>query len=204
MIRFRFHPLGFLLVTLLLCASSGLWAQATLSGEDLAKAAEQLTLRQVRYDPSYYSIPYPGGDVPPDVGVCTDVVIRAYRTLGIDLQERVHQDMSAHFSRYPSRRIWGMDRTDTNIDHRRVPNLQVFFERKGQALALSEKADQYRPGDIVSWNLGGGIGHIGIVSSLRSRDGKRYLMVHNIGAGQVLEDCLFSYRITGHYRYFPR
>ncbi|HTK84246.1 MAG TPA: DUF1287 domain-containing protein [Patescibacteria group bacterium] len=169
-------------------------------GEKLAKAAVDLTRQNVVYDGSYYRIPYPNGDVPPHVGVCADVIIRAYRKLGVDLQQRVHEDMQAHFGLYPH--LWGMKGTDTNIDHRRVPNLRVFFARHGRSLPVSTNAD-YRQGDIVSWNLKkqGSLPHIGIVSNVMSADGKRPLMVHNIGEGQKLEDMLFDYTITGHYRY---
>lgn len=165
----------------------------------LADAALTLTEDKVSYDPSYFSIDYPNGDVPADKGVCTDVVIRAYRKLNIDLQQEVHNDMKTNFSKYP--KIWGLKRTDKNIDHRRVPNLMVFFERFGKTKAISKKAEDYKPGDIVCWNLGGAITHIGVVSNKKSSDKKRPLIVHNIGAGQVLQDCLFDYKIIGHYRY---
>jgi len=165
----------------------------------LADSALTLTQQQVLYDPSYFSIAYPMGDVPPGRGVCTDVIIRAYRKLGIDLQQRVHEDMRAHFDRYPA--IWGLTRTDTNIDHRRVPNLMTFFRRKGSVVPITDRPADYQPGDIVCWQLGGGRTHIGIVVGRTSRDGLRHLVVHNIGRGQVAEDVLFSYPIIGHYRY---
>ncbi|MBO7446558.1 MAG: DUF1287 domain-containing protein [Bacteroidales bacterium] len=165
----------------------------------LADSALTLTHQRVQYDPSYFKIAYPNGDVPADKGVCTDVIIRAYRKMGVDLQKEVHLDMQAHFSLYPQN--WGLKHTDPNIDHRRVPNLMTFFSRKGATLKITDKAEDYQPGDIVCWNLGGGITHIGIVSNKTTRDGKRHLIIHNIGAGQVLEDCLFSYKIIGHYRY---
>ncbi|RYZ54613.1 MAG: DUF1287 domain-containing protein [Sphingobacteriales bacterium] len=165
----------------------------------LAEAARKLTLQHVTYEPAYFTIKYPGGDVPSNKGVCTDVVIRAYRAVGIDLQKEVHEDMSAHFSEYPKK--WGLRSTDRNIDHRRVPNLMVFFSRNGAALPVTIKAADYLPGDVVAWDLGNGLTHIGIVSKLLSQDGKRLLIVHNIGAGQMLEDCLFRFRIIGHYRY---
>lgn len=187
----------FLLLWLLLLFAG---AKAQISfGNKLSDAAIELTKQQVTYDPHYFVIPYPNGDVPANKGVCTDVVIRAYRKLGIDLQKEVHQDMAANFSKYPKK--WGMKTTDTNIDHRRVPNLMVFFSRKGQVKVISKNENDYLPGDIVCWNLGGSITHIGLVVNKRSADGKRYLMVHNIGGGQVLEDCLFSYKIIGHYSY---
>ena len=165
----------------------------------LADSALTLTSDQVIYDPSYFSMDYPNGDVPAGKGVCTDVIIRAYRKLGIDLQKEVHEDMVANFSKYPNN--WGMTSTDKNIDHRRVPNLMTFFGRNGQTLPLTGNATDYRPGDLVCWNLGGGITHIGIVSNVKTADGNRFQIVHNIGAGQVLQDCLFDFKIIGHYRF---
>lgn len=167
--------------------------------QQLADSAYRLTYDRVSYDPSYFSISYPNGDVPKGKGVCTDVVIRAYRKLGVDLQKEVHEDMKGHFSLYP--KIWGLQSTDKNIDHRRVPNLMTFFGRKGDSLVISSNGKDYLPGDIVCWNLGGGVTHIGIVSGFKSQDDKRYKIIHNIGQGQVIEDMLFSYRIIGHYRY---
>jgi uncharacterized protein YijF (DUF1287 family) len=165
----------------------------------LAAAAVTLTRDRVVYDPTYFNIPYPMGDVPADKGVCTDVVIRAYRKLNIDLQQLVHEDMAAHFDVYPKR--WGLRKPDTNIDHRRVPNLMTFFTRKGQSITVTQKAKDYLPGDLVTWDLGHGITHIGVVSDKVATDPDRMLIVHNIGAGQVLADCLFQFPITGHYRY---
>ncbi len=154
----------------------------------------------LRYDPSYASIPFPGGDVPIDRGVCTDVIIRAYRSIGVDLQLLVNQDMRKAFPAYP--RKWGLSRPDPNIDHRRVENLAVFFARQGQSLPVSKDPSDYRPGDLVTWRLPDGHPHIGLVSD-RSADG-RPLLVHNIGAGAKVEDILFAFTITGHYRYLPR
>ena len=165
----------------------------------LSESAITLTHQKVVYDPKYYAIQYPNGDVPSDRGVCTDVIIRGYRKLGIDLQKEVHEDMKENFSVYP--KILGLKTTDKNIDHRRVPNLMKFFERHDAKLTISDKADDYKPGDVVCWNLGGAITHIGIVVDKKSNDGKRNLIVHNIGGGQVLADCLFEYKIIGHYRY---
>lgn len=167
--------------------------------EKLSEAAISITKDKVIYDPKYVSIPYPNGDVPKNKGVCTDVVIRSYRKLGIDLQKEVHEDMKKNFSLYP--KTWGLRTTDTNIDHRRVPNLQVFFTRKGKSLDVSEKPSDYETGDLVTWIINGKLPHIGIVTHKKSADGKRNLIVHNVGAGQVLEDCLFRYEITGHYRF---
>jgi len=165
----------------------------------LSRAAVLLTKDQVAYDPSYFAMAYPNGDVPANKGVCSDVVIRAYRKLGIDLQKEVHQDMRQHFKLYP--KIWGLSSTDRNIDHRRVPNLQVFFTRFGKKLTVSNNATDYKTGDLVTWMIAGRLPHIGIVSHLKTQDGKRNLIVHNVGNGQVLQDCLFAYPITGHYQY---
>lgn len=165
----------------------------------LSDAAIELTKQKVTYDPSYFAIHYPNGDIPSDKGVCTDVVIRAYRKLGIDLQKDVHLDMKANFYAYP--KIWGLKSTDKNIDHRRVPNLMTFFKRQNAEKPISKYPENYIPGDVVCWNLGGAVTHIGIVVNKKSTDKKRYLIVHNIGSGQVIEDCLFDFTIIGHYRY---
>ncbi|MCA1633023.1 MAG: DUF1287 domain-containing protein [Acidobacteria bacterium] len=168
--------------------------------DKLVEAAVERTTQQVRYDPAYFSIGYPGGDVPPEVGVCTDEVIRSYRKVGVDLQKEVHEDMARNFHLYP--RKWGLKKTDTNIDHRRVPNLMVFFERQGAGLAPTDDARDYKPGDIVTWDLGGQLTHIGIVVNVPSpSDTSRLMIVHNIGAGPQMEDVLFNWKITGHYRY---
>ncbi|PQJ77857.1 DUF1287 domain-containing protein [Polaribacter porphyrae] len=174
--------------------------QISFSQEDkLSAAALELTKDKVTYDPSYFSIDYPNGDVPKGKGVCTDVIIRAYRKLGIDLQKEVHLDMKQNFNLYP--KIWCLKRTDKNIDHRRVPNLMTFFSRKGTVKVKSKKPEDYKPGDIVCWNLGGSITHTGIVVNKKSKDKKRFMIVHNIGSGQVIEDCLFDFKVIGHYRY---
>lgn len=167
--------------------------------DKLSAAALELTKQEVKYDPAYFSIPYPNGDVPPDRGVCTDVVIRAYRKLGIDLQKEVHEDMMRNFSLYPN--IWGLTKTDKNIDHRRVPNLMTFFSRHGIVKKKSRNPSDYKAGDIVTWDLGGGTTHIGILIDQRSADGKRPLVVHNIGKGQEISDCLFEFKIIGHYSF---
>jgi len=167
--------------------------------QQVSTCAMELTKDNVVYDPSYFSISYPNGDIPKGKGVCTDVVIRTYRKMGIDLQKEVHEDMKSNFSVYPNN--WGLKRTDTNIDHRRVPNLMKFFERHHSEKPVTNNGNDYLPGDIVCWNLGGAITHIGIVSNKKSSDKKRFLIVHNIGRGQVIEDILFDYIIIGHYRY---
>lgn len=178
-------------------------ASSSLDYMKLVKAAKERTKQYVLYNGSYYKLDYPNGDVPVYFGVCTDVIIRSYRALDIDLQVLVHEDMKRNFSVYPSKRIWGMATTDTNIDHRRVPNLQVFFSRHGVQLPISEDGSQYRPGDIVTWMLPGNKPHIGIVTDEWSQDQQRPMIVHNIGYGPELEDMLFDFEITGHYRYQP-
>ncbi len=190
----------FLLVVAVLApmaASAGSFEQAVVD------AALERTHHSVSYDAAYVKIPYPNGDVPAHTGVCTDVVIRTYRALGVDLQRLVHEDMAGNFSAYPSRRIWGLTGTDRNIDHRRVPNLQVFFQRNGLELPITSDPADYGAGDMVTWMLPGNLTHIGIVTDRVDAQSGRPLVVHNIGAGPVLEDMLFSYPVTGHYRYRP-
>lgn len=167
----------------------------------LSRAALERTKHHVVYDGSYQKIDYPWGDVAPDRGVCTDVVIRSYRKLGIDLQQLVHEDRNYHPYAYPdlSKR---QAKPNTDIDHRRVRNLRPFFERNGQSLPITQNPSHYRPGDIVTWTLPTGMDHIGIVVNKRSpKDPNRYMIVHNVGEGPKLEDVLFSYRIDGHYRF---
>lgn len=177
-------------------------SQAQELANKLSDAALERTKHTVIYNGSYVKIPYPNGDVPANMGVCTDVVVRAYRQLGIDLQQKVHEDMKRNFSQYPSKRLWGLKSTDTNIDHRRVANLRVFFKRHGKSLPVSDNAKDYRPGDLVTWMLPGNLPHIGIVTDKVSASGIPKI-VHNIGLGPKLENMLFDYRITGHYRYLP-
>ena len=171
---------------------------------NVAKLMESLhkqTKVTTEYTQKYFVIGYPGGDVPVETGACTDVVVRAFRNAGIDLQKEVHRDMKANFSSYPSK--WGLKAPDTNIDHRRVPNLMRFFERKGRALPVSTRAHDYVPGDVVTYDLNGkGMTHVAMVSDVKSADGKRYLIIHNIGRGTRLEDRLFDWEITGRYRWF--
>jgi len=194
----RLHFVAMLLL-LLLIARVGMADPADDFPSRLTAAAMERLSHEVTYDGSYRRIDYPGGDVPAGVGVCTDLVVRAYRGVGIDLQRRVHEDMFVAFDAYPAN--WGHRRPDANIDHRRVPNLRVFLTRKGAELPASESAADYRPGDLVTWMLPGNRPHIGIVSDRFSRDGHRPLIVHNIGAGPALDDMLFRFTITGHYRY---
>jgi len=193
--KYLLYIIGYIIVANgVLCS-----AQTTMKEVDLSDSALELTKQRVSYDPSYFSISYPNGDVPSDKGVCTDVIIRAYRKLNIDLQKEVHEDMKSNFGVYPKN--WGLTTTDKNIDHRRVPNLMTFFERHGEVKPKTKNAQDYAPGDIVCWSLDGGLTHIGIVVNKKSKDGKRNLIVHNIGAGQVVEDMLFDFKIIGHYRY---
>jgi uncharacterized protein len=165
-------------------------------------AAIERTHHSVRYISEYIRIPYPGGDVPADTGVCTDEIIRSYRAVGVDLQKEVHEDMLQNFAAYPNKRRWLLAHPDSNIDHRRVPNLMVFFQRKGETLPITNRAEDYLPGDLVTWDLGGNVPHIGIVIDQKNRWSGRYMVVHNIGNGPKMEDVLFNWKITGHYRYF--
>lgn len=196
------------LLCLALAACDAIAAGAGQSARDTAAAATTSTppwvvsaRKQVGvtliYDPAYVRLPYPGGDVPQERGVCTDVVIRALRPQGLDLQKAVHEDMRAHFSLYPKK--WGLRAPDRNIDHRRVPNLQTWFARQGWSLRPTREASSYRPGDLVTWMLPGNLPHIGIVSDRKSSTGTP-LIIHNIGRGTREENILFDYPITGHYR----
>ena len=171
----------------LCCMSYNTWA----SPAALVDAALNRTMEDVTYNGKYLAIPYPNGDVPKSIGVCTDLVIRSYRQLNIDLQQRVHEDMTAHFDAYPSKRIWNLNRPDSNIDHRRVPNLRAYFARHGESLSLSVDASQFLAGDIVSWRLPGNLPHIGIVSKNKTSQGTP-LIIHNIGSGPKEEDALFK------------
>lgn len=155
------------------------------------------------YDGSYQSLKYPGGDLPILRGVCTDVVIRAYRPLGIDLQKLVHEDMKVNFNLYPSKRIWGLAKPDANIDHRRVPNLQIFFQHFGLAFNPKVQGESFQPGDLLTWNLPGNLPHIGIASDRKNLTNSEYLILHNIGSGTQEEDIIGKFELTGHYRYRP-
>lgn len=185
------------LVCLCLCLALPVWAQP-IQPEQLVSAARQQVGVTLGYDPVYRRLDYPGGDVPLSTGVCTDVLIRALRAQGLDLQQAVHEDMRAHFSAYPDN--WGLKRPDRNIDHRRVPNLMTWLRRQGLAQPPSEAASAYRGGDVVTWDLGNGLTHIGIVSDRRSAQGVP-LILHNIGRGTREEDILFAFKVTGHYRF---
>lgn len=164
-----------------------------------AGALEQITYT-TSYDPAYVKLAYPNGDVPRERGVCADVVVRAFRQGGVDLQKELHEDMTAHFAKYPAK--WGAKKPDRNIDHRRVANLMTWLDRRGKSLPLGQQARAYQPGDVVAWELPSGLLHIGLVSKIAVAGTDRYAIVHNIGAGARLEDVLFSWQIIGHYRYF--
>jgi hypothetical protein len=202
------HSAGIVLLVLLVFLPALAQSPGALSPvhqqflQKLVAAAVERTHHVVRYDPAYVRIPYPNGDVPPETGVCTDEIIRAYRAIGVDLQKEVHEDMLRNFAAYPNQRRWLLAHTDTNIDHRRVPNLMTFFARKGEMLTPSARSEDYAPGDLVTWDLGGNVPHIGIVVDRKSAQTGRYLVVHNIGRGPQMEDVLFHWKITGHYRYF--
>lgn len=166
----------------------------------LGSAVEQTSVTK-NYDPSYVVLAYPNGDVPPTTGVCSDVVVRAFRKAGVDLQKEVHEDMKANFAVYPKK--WSLKSPDSNIDHRRVPNLQTYFTRQGKSLPITAQAADYQPGDVVAWDLDGrGLTHIGIVSNFYNEATKRYSIIHNIGGGAQTEDVIFDWKIIGHYRYF--
>lgn len=192
--------MGITVLLLLITPFSSAQALTSEQNKKLVEYAANLP-RAVFYDSDYRKIDYPMGDVPAYKGVCSDVIIRSYRGIDIDLQKLLHEDIKANFSAYPSKRIWGLNKPDTNIDHRRVPNLEVFFTRKGKVKPITKNAEDYVPGDIVSWRLDNGRPHIGIVVNKKSRDNQRYLVMHNIGFGQVAEDVLFSWKITGHFTY---
>lgn len=183
-----------------LCLALPVWAQS-IQPEQLISAARNQVGVTLGYDPVYRQLDYPGGDVPLATGVCTDVLIRALRAQGLDLQQAVHEDMRAHFPAYPQN--WGLKRPDRNIDHRRVPNLMTWFKRQGLAQPISQQAADYRPGDIVTWDLGNGLTHIGIVSDRSTAQGVP-LILHNIGRGTQEEDILFAFKVTGHYRFASR
>lgn len=210
MVRFRFCWSGVAALSfcLFIFASGTVQAQpdprATRQEflDKLVAAAIERTNHAVRYDPGYVRIPYPGGDVPADAGVCSDEIIRAYRSVGVDLQKEVHEDIVKDWDAYPHKTKWKQKHPDTSIDHRRVPNLMVFFERKGESLPISMRAEDYSPGDIVTWDLGGDVPHIGMVVNVKSAESGRLMIVHNIGAGPKMEDVLLSWKITGHYRYY--
>lgn len=192
-----------LLLLLLLALAWPPGASAAPSGAGIvARAARAQVGVTLAYDPGYTRIAYPGGDVPAERGVCTDVVVRAFRAAGVDLQSKVHEDMQAHFREYPRR--WGLSRPDANIDHRRVPNLQRYFSRQRRAVAVTARPADYLEGDVVSWRLPGGLDHVGVVSARRLGTGaaSRPLVVHNIGRGAREEDVLFAWPQTGHYRWF--
>lgn len=185
--------LCFLLCALPVCAATNDAARLA------AMARDQIGVTTV-YDPAYVALKYPGGDLPLERGVCADVVVRAFRGVGVDLQKLVHEDMKANFAAYPKN--WGLKKPDRNIDHRRVPNLMKYFERAGKSVGLTKKPEDYHAGDVVAWRLAGGLYHIGIVAQARSRDGRRPLIIHNIGAGAQAEDRLFEFELIGHYRHF--
>lgn len=186
-----------------LLAAAPAWAEPPLSPADRLLAAARAQIGVTRlYDGAYVRLAFPGGDIDRARGVCTDVIVRAYRdAYGLDLQKLVHDDMRAAFAAYPRR--WGLKAPDPNIDHRRVPNLQVFFRRHGRELPVSADPADYAPGDLVTQRLPGDLPHIALVARERSADGRRPLVIHNIGAGARMEDTLFAYPVTGHYRFGP-
>jgi len=193
-----FTLIVFLFLWLALVGQYSAGQRSSRIGLVLEGAYQQVGVTRI-YDGSYQRLSFPGGDVPLERGVCSDVLVRAYRHAGLDLQLLVNQDMFRNFLSYPQ--LWGLSKPDPNIDHRRVPNLAAFFGRNGTTLPVSTRAGDYRAGDIVTWRLASGVPHVGLVAD-RSQNG-RPLMIHNIGAGAQVEDVLFSNVITGHYRYDP-
>lgn len=191
-----------ILYCLCLVLGSASQAQTSLSfAERLVKAAMERTTHTVRYTPDYVRLDYPGGDVPADTGVCTDEIIRIYRALGFDLQKLVHEDMKRSFSAYP--KIWGLKSPDKNINHRRVPNLQVFFKRRGASLPVTQNAADYQPGDLITCTVPPHLPHIAIVVPAPG-GGTTPWIVHNIGRGPQCENRLFEFPLTGHYRFHPQ
>lgn len=186
------------LIVALVCAAAA--APSRADNTDIVTAARRQVGVTVVYDPAYRRLAFPGGDPPADRGVCTDVIVRALRVArSLDLQALVNADLGAHWAAYPHPPNWRLSKPDPNIDHRRVPNLMKYFERAGWSRAVTARAADYLPGDIVAWNLGGGVLHVGIVADGASDDGARRI-IHNIGAGAREEDILFRFAIIGHYR----
>lgn len=182
---------------------SSAYAESEKHVQLLIENAREQIGKTIKYDGSYQKISYPGGDIEADRGVCTDVIIRTYRTIGFDLQKLIHKDMKSNFNLYPSKRLWGLNQTDTNIDHRRVPNMMTFFQRHGQSLSTDLSSSGLEPGDLLTWNLPGKLPHIGLVSDQKTADNSRYLIIHNIGKGTQEEDIIEQFELTGHYRYRP-
>jgi len=190
---------GFSAAACLLTCTACLSAPIDSVRKVLDNALWQTTVTKY-YDASYVRIPYPNGDVPVDRGVCTDVIVRAFRAVDIDLQKLIHEDMKKHFPAYPT--TWGLKKPDANIDHRRVSNIARYLKRTGKEVPPSKNGRDYKPGDIVTWIIPGDLDHIGLVSSIPVDSTDRFRVIHNIGSGAAVEDVLFEFRITGHYRYF--
>ncbi len=192
----------FKLIPILLFSLLSAVAYAAPAKELVTAARSQIGVT-LHYNPAYEKLAYPGGDIPMERGVCTDVIVRAYRKLGLDLQELVHKDMKKAWDKYPHAQKWQLKKPDPNIDHRRVPNLATFLARQGATVAPSSDASTYLPGDVVTWRLPGNLTHIGIVGDKRTGAGVP-LIIHNIGGGAQEEDMLFKYEVTGHYRWHPK
>jgi len=173
---------------------------------NFVEAALERTKHKIIYNGNYFKIDYPNGDIPEKFGVCTDVIIRSYRKINIDLQQLIHEDIKKNFNDYPIKKHWPTQRkADSNIDHRRVPNLEVFLNKYGKSLSVSNNKNDYEPGDIITWDLmGSSPWHIGIVTNKISSKTNNPLVVHNIGRGPVIDDVLFNFPIRGHYRYIPK
>ncbi len=196
-----------LLVTLFGCNNSDYKFVVLKDGiqKDFVEAALERTKHQIIYNGNYFNIDYPNGDIPEKFGVCTDVIVRSYRKINVDLQQLLHEDIKKNFNDYSIKKHWPKQRrADSNIDHRRVPNLEIFFSKYGKSLPVSNNKSNYEPGDIVTWDLmGSSPWHIGIVTNKISPKTNNPLIVHNIGRGPVIDDMIFSFPIRGHYRYIP-
>ncbi len=187
--KLKFRTFFILIMSLVI----NMQALAVKSQQIVLDARQQIG-QTLYYDPAYTTLKYPMGDVPMIKGVCTDVIIRALRLQGVDLQKLIHEDMKKNFAVYPKK--WGLKSTDRNIDHRRVPNIMTYFQRQGYEI----KDKNYKAGDIVTWDLGKGLVHIGIISNQKSLVNSTPLVIHNIGSGTQENNILFDYKITGHYR----
>ena len=187
--KLKFRTFFILIMSLVI----NMQALAVKSQQIVLDARQQIG-QTLYYDPAYTTLKYPMGDVPMIKGVCTDVIIRALRLQGVDLQKLIHEDMKKNFAVYPKK--WGLKSTDRNIDHRRVPNIMTYFQRQGYEI----KDKNYKAGDIVTWDLGKGLVHIGIISNQKSLVNSTPLVIHNIGSGTQENIILFDYKITGHYR----
>ena len=200
--------INYIIILIILFACNNKYKNAIIENaiqRQFVTAAIDRTTQKITYNGKYFNIEYPNGDIPDKFGVCTDVIIRSYRKINIDLQKLIHEDIKNNFSDYPIKKHWpNQRRADSNIDHRRVPNLEVFLSKYGKSIPISTDKDDYKPGDIITWDLkGSSPWHIGVVVDKISTRTNNPLIVHNIGKGPIMEDAIFDYPIRGHYRFFP-